>query len=176
MELRAEGFRIMSSVATSIQEYLDIILDRSWDILLRKSYAIGDLDGGGSSFTLLPNAPFPEMPEKLRNAPDLKITFINPINQSQQSTELNSIDVILQTVLSTAQLNPSSLDVINFDEIIRKKAIILNLDPKIVNDDAMVEETRKGRAQAQEQQNAIANEQNKASAAKDYKAAGVPVE
>lgn len=175
LELRAEGFRIMSSVATSIQEYLDSILDRTFDILFRKSFAVNDLENGNSSYNLLPGAVFPELPDLMKQAPELKITFINPINQSQQITELNSLDVILQTVGSISQLNPDSMDVVNFDEILRKKANILTVDPKIINDDKTVADTRQQRQQVQDQQMALQNEQNKAVALKDYKQAGVDV-
>jgi hypothetical protein len=176
LELRAEGFRIMSSVASSIQEYLDMLLDRSWDILFRKSYAVNDLKGGASSFNLLPGAVFPEMPKILHKAPDLKITFINPINQSQQTTEINSIDVLLQTAATTAQMQPESIDVVNFDEVLRKKASILTIDPKLINDDKTVKANREARQQQIEQQAAIENEQNKSIAAKNYSQAGVPIE
>lgn len=175
LELRAEGFRIMSSVATSIQEYLDSILDRTFDILFRKSFAVNDLENGNSSYNLLPGAVFPELPDLMREAPELKITFINPINQSQQITELNSLDVILQTIVGISQLNPDSIDVVNFDEILRKKANILTVDSKIINDDKTVANTRQQRQQAQDQQMALQNEQNKAIALKDYKQAGVDV-
>ena len=175
LELRAEGFRIMSSVATSIQEYLDSILDRTFDILFRKSFAVNDLENGNSSYNLLPGAVFPELPDLMKQAPELKITFINPINQSQQITELNSLDVILQTVGSISQLNPNSMDVVNFDEILRKKANILTVDPKIINDDKTVADIRQQRQQVQDQQMALQNEQNKAMALKDYKQAGVDV-
>lgn len=175
LELRAEGFRIMSSVATSIQEYLDSILDRTFDILFRKSFAVNDLENGNSSYNLLPGAVFPELPDLLKQAPDLKITFINPINQSQQITELNSLDVILQTVSNISQLNPDSMDVVSFDEILRKKANILTVDPKIINDDKTVANIRQQRQQVQDQQMALQNEQNKAVALKDYKQAGVDV-
>ena len=175
LELRAEGFRIMSSVATSIQEYLDSILDRTFDILFRKSFAVNDLENGNSSYNLLPEAVFPELPDLMKQAPELKITFINPINQSQQITELNSLDVILQTVSNISQLNPNSMDVVNFDEILRKKANILTVDPKIINDDKTVADIRQQRQQVQDQQMALQNEQNKAIALKDYKQAGVDV-
>jgi hypothetical protein len=175
LELRAEGFRIMSSVATSIQEYLDSILDRTFDILFRKSFAVNDLENGNSSYNLLPGAVFPELPDLMKQAPELKITFINPINQSQQITELNSLDVILQTVGSISQLSPDSMDVVNFDEILRKKANILTVDPKIINDDKTVADIRQQRQQVQDQQMALQNEQNKAIALKDYKQAGVDV-
>lgn len=173
LELRAEGFRIMSSVATSIQEYLDSILDRTFDILFRKSFAINDLNGGMSSYNLLPEAVFPELPDLMKQAPDLKIVFLNPINQSQQATELNAIDVMLQTVANTSQINQETIDVINFDEVIRKKADILTIDPKIINDDKTVANIRQQRQAIMQEQIALQKEQNRAIALKDYKQAGV---
>lgn len=168
LELRAEGFRIMSSVATSIQEYLDAILDRTFDILFRKSYAVNDLDGGGSSFNLLPGAVFPEMPDELKNAPDLKVVFVNPINQSQQTIELNGIDVLINTVGSIAQMSPDVMDVVNFDNVLRKKRSILNIDPELINDEKTVERIRQQRQSQQQQQQALMNQEIDSKAAKNY--------
>jgi hypothetical protein len=52
----------------------------------------------------------------------------------------------------------------------------LTIDPKIINDDQTVAGIRQQKQALQQQQMAIQNEQNKAMAAKDYKAAGVAVE
>lgn len=168
LELRAEGFRIMSSVATSIQEYLDAILDRTFDILFRKSYAVNDLDGGGSSFNLLPSAVFPEMPNELKNAPELKVVFVNPINQSQQTIELNGIDVLINTVGSIAQMSPDVMDVVNFDNVLRKKRSILNIDPELINDEKTVKQIRQERQSQQQQQQALMNQEIDSKAAKNY--------
>lgn len=168
LELRAEGFRIMSSVATSIQEYLDAILDRTFDILFRKSYAVNDLDGGGSSFNLLPSAVFPEMPDELKNAPELKVVFVNPINQSQQTIELNGIDVLINTVGSIAQMSPDVMDVVNFDNVLRKKRSILNIDPELINDEKTVKQIRQERQSQQQQQQALMNQEIDSKAAKNY--------
>ncbi len=168
LELRAEGFRIMSSVATSIQEYLDAILDRTFDILFRKSYAVNDLDGGGSSFNLLPGAVFPEMPNELKNAPELKVVFVNPINQSQQTIELNGIDVLINTVGSIAQISPDVMDVVNFDNVLRKKRSILNIDPELINDEKTVKQIRQERQSQQQQQQALMNQEIDSKAAKNY--------
>ena len=168
LELRAEGFRIMSSVATSIQEYLDAILDRTFDILFRKSYAVNDLDGGGSSFNLLPGAVFPEMPDELKNAPELKVVFVNPINQSQQTIELNGIDVLINTVGSIAQMSPDVMDVVNFDNVLRKKRSILNIDPELINDEKTVKQIRQERQSQQQQQQALMNQEIDSKAAKNY--------
>lgn len=168
LELRAEGFRIMSSVATSIQEYLDAILDRTFDILFRKSYAVNDLDGGGSSFNLLSGAVFPEMPNELKNAPELKVVFVNPINQSQQTIELNGIDVLINTVGSIAQMSPDVMDVVNFDNVLRKKRSILNIDPELINDEKTVKQIRQERQSQQQQQQALMNQEIDSKAAKNY--------
>jgi hypothetical protein len=143
MELRAEGFRIMSSIATSIQEYLESLLDRSFDILFRESFS--------ETFDLLPGAVFKEMPDDLKSAPPLKVKFINPITEAQQITTLNSIDTLIQTVTATAQLDPSSIDVINFDEILRQKQIAMIVDPKVIRDEAEVKAIREARQQQQQQ-------------------------
>lgn len=168
LELRAEGFRIMSSVATSIQEYLDAILDRTFDILFRKSYAVNDLEGGKNSYSLLPGAVFPEMPDQLKAAPDLKVVFVNPINQSQQITELNGIDVLLQTTGVMAQMNPEVMDVVNFDNVLRKKRAILNIDPELINDKDTVAGIRQQRQAQQQQQQALMNQEVDSVAAKNY--------
>lgn len=173
MELRAESFRIMSSIATSMQEYLDGLLARTFDILFRKSFAVNDLDGGQSSFTPLPDAIFPELPDKLKEAPDLKVNFINPINQAQQITELNSIDVLIQTTLTLAQASPGVMDVVNFDNVLRKKTSILNIDPELVNDKESVDQMRQARQEAQQKQQDLEQAQLQSSAAKNYKDAGV---
>jgi len=172
LELRAEGFRIMSSLSLGIEEYLNSILTRSFDILFRKSFAVNDLSDGLSSYSLLPNPVFGELPDALKQAPDLKILFINPINQSQQATELNSIDVLLQTVANTAQLSPGVVDVINFDEVVRKKRAILSVDPDLINDKATVEEIRAARQQQIQQQQEMNNNQQQAATLKDLKQAG----
>ena len=173
MELRAESFRIMSSIATSMQEYLDGLLARTFDILFRKSFAVNDLDGGQSSFTPLPDAIFSELPDKLKEAPDLKVNFINPINQAQQITELNSIDVLIQTTLTLAQASPGVMDVVNFDNVLRKKTSILNIDPELVNDKESVDQMRQARQEAQQKQQDLEQAQLQSSAAKNYKDAGV---
>jgi hypothetical protein len=142
LELRAQSFRIMSSLASSIQtEYLEGLLNRTFDILFRKSFNTtnGTLDP-------LPGGVFPPLPDTLKSPQDLKIIFNNPISQSQQTTQLNSIDILVSSTAELSQIDPTVLDVMDFDEVIRKKREILNVDPDLMNDKASIAAIRNQRA------------------------------
>lgn len=162
LELRAESYRIMGSIATAIAEYLEGILARCFDIAYKESYAEDGL------FTLLPAAILMEFPEKLKGQPDetgkivfpkLKVEFINPITQSQRSNQNNSIDAFVMSAMNMAQANPAILDKVNFDKVITIKSDILQIDPSIIRPDSEVESMRNERNQAiaQQQESMAAN-------------------
>jgi hypothetical protein len=177
LELRAESYRIMGSIATSIAEYLEAILDRCFDIMFRKSYAEDGL------FTLLSDAPLLELPEKLKGTtdeitgkitfPKFKVEFINPITQSQRSNQNNSIDAFTMSAINMAQANPSILDRVNFDEVIKAKAEILQIPLALIRNDQDVEDIRNQRnqAMAQQQESMMAN--NEANTLKTIKESGL---
>lgn len=177
LELRAESYRIMGSLASSLQQYLEAILDRVYDILFKLSYA---QDG---NFTLLPDAPFPKMPDKMmgttdeitgkKTFPKMKIEFINPVNQANQLGKNNSVDVFLMSVMNLAQANPSILDTIDFDEIARYKADILQIDPKLIKDANRVDEERQARQQQMAQQQEMVDANTEANTLATMKQAGV---
>lgn len=149
LELRAESFRIMGDFILSLIDYMDQLLNTTFDILFREIYDINN------DFALLPNKLFQEeLPELLKINPDLKVNYINPITQSQQLTESTTIDKFIADVANAAQLNPEALDLVNLDEAIRRKRQILNIDPDIMRPRVKVQEIRLGRQQqiAQEQQ------------------------
>lgn len=149
LELRAQSFRIMSSLASSIQsEYLENILNITFDLLFQKSF---DPD----TFEPLPGGVLPPLPDILKQPQKLRIIFNNPISQAQQATQLNAIDVLVSSVAEMAQIDPNVLDVINFDEVARKKRQVLNVDPDLMHSEEEVQEMREKRAeQAQEEQEA----------------------
>lgn len=175
LELRAESYRIMGSIATSIAEYLESILDRCFNIIFQKSYAQDSL------FSLLPDAPLLELPEKLQGKdeggrkvfPKLKAEFINPISQSQRNNQNNSIDAFIMSAMNMAQTNPAILDKLNFDKIIEVKGDILQIDPALIRNDDDVEIIRNQRDQvvAQQQESLLAN--NEANTFKTMKEAGL---
>lgn len=177
LELRAESYRIMGSIATSLQEYLEDILSRVFDIMFRKSYAE---DG---NFTLLPNAILNELPNKLTGQideatgqkifPRIKAEFINPITQAQRSNKNNSIDAFAMSVINLAQINPAILDTVNFDKMVNVKADILQIDPALIRNDAEVEQIRNERQQQQAQQQQLINANAEAQALKTANEAGL---
>ena len=177
LELRAESYRIMGSIATSLQQYLESILNRVYDILFELSYA---QDG---NFTLLPDAPFPEMPEKMKGTideatgkqtfPKMKIEFINPINQANQLGKNNAVDVYLSSIMNLAQANPSILDVIDFDQVARTKADILQIDPKLIKNQEVIDQERQARQQQVAQQQEMLNANTEASTLATMKQAGL---
>jgi hypothetical protein len=156
LEQSAERFRLMLPLSIGVEEYMSNFLDRFFDILFRKSYRINDLPNGGSSFDLLPNAPFDfDLPDLLKESPDIRTTFINPINQAQKVTELSSIDTVLNSAAQIAQLKPDVLDLIDEDKVIRKKREILNVDPELLKDERLVAQIRQQRNQAQAEEQEI---------------------
>lgn len=177
LELRAESYRIMGSIASSLQQYLEAILDRVYDILFKLSYA---QDG---NFTLLPDAPFPEMPDIMmgtideitgkKTFPKMKIEFINPINQANQLGKNNSVDVFLMSIMNLAQANPSILDTVDFDAIARYKADILQIDPNLIKNSDKVEEERNARQQQMAQQQEMVNANTEANTLATMKQAGI---
>lgn len=178
LELRAESYRIMGSIASSLQQYLESILDRVFDILMKKSYS---LDGAGG-LTLLPDAIFPEMPEAMMKKDEItgntkfskiKTEFINPINQANQLGKNNSVDVFLMSIMNLAQANPSILDTVDFDAIARYKADILQIDPNLIKNSDKVEEERKARQQQIAQQQEVVNANTEANTLATMKQAGI---
>lgn len=152
LELRAEGFRIMGDFVTGLIEYMDAILQRSFDLLFNANY-----DENGNLF---PDAKFKKpLPKLLLQNPDLKIEYINPIAQSQKLNESSTIDKWLQDIANIAQFKPEALDLLNVDEVIRNKRQIFNIDPELINSKAKVEETRQQRAQQQQQQMELMQEE-----------------
>jgi len=161
LELRAESYRIMGSITSSLQQYLESILDRVFDILFNMSYA----DDG--NFTLLPDAPFTEIPNAIKSFlkvdpitnqtifPKIKIEFINPVNQAQRLAKNNSMDVFLMSILNLAQANPNILDNIDFDQVVRFKGDILQIEPKAIKDPNVVKKDRNAKQQQIAQQQEI---------------------
>ena len=177
LELRAESYRIMGSIATSIAEYLENILNRCFDIIFKKSYAEDGL------FSLMPDAFLLELPQKLQGKldeitgkkvfPKFKVEFINPISQSQRSNQNNSIDAFVMSAMNMAQTNPAILDKLNFDKIIEVKGDILQIDSALIRNDSDVEAIRSQRdqAMAQQQESMLAN--HEANTLKTMKEAGL---
>ena len=136
LELRAESFRIMGSLAISLQEYLENILNRVFQILWKRSYS-------NINFELTEDAILNELPiEFNQELPKIRVEYINPITQSQKNNENNAIDAFILNVMNLAQVNPEIIDKINFDKLIDIKTNLLQIDNRILRKDEDVEEIR----------------------------------
>lgn len=145
LELRAESFRIMGDFISGLIEYMNQLLTRSFDVFFRQIYDLNN--------QLIPDNPLfnKELPQALLANPDLKINYVNPITQSQRLSESTSIDKFLEDVANIAQFKPEVLDLINVDEVVKKKREVLNIDAELLNSASVVEDIRAQR-QEQEQQ------------------------
>lgn len=167
IELRAESFRIMGDFITGLISYMDKVLNATFDILFRRVYDLNNnLVQGNGLFDK-------EIPTLLRNNPSLKVEYINPIAQSQKITESQAIDKWLTDVINLAQVNQDVLDLINFDEVIRKKRQILNIDPELIMSKGRVSQIRGARQEQQESQENMMETQALAETAAKAKQGGL---
>lgn len=150
--IEMQKLRIMAPMlGRLLSEGLESMLTRTFDILFRKSFNIISRDAeGNNTFELLSGAVFPEMPDELKAGPALRITYQSPVTQAQQQAELSSINTWLADVMAVIGVYPQAADLIDIDQVVRKKFRILGLDPKLINDDDRVAEIRQQKLEAQQ--------------------------
>jgi hypothetical protein len=103
--------------------------------LLDRTFAIG-----------MRNRVFPEPPEAIRGK-EIKIEYTSVLAQAQKMIDIQAIDIWVSDVLQEVEINPSSIDIINFDEKNRKKAEMLGVPPKIVNSIIKMADIRRKKAE-----------------------------
>lgn len=128
-------------------EVLDPVIDRVFDIMIRRSspYWEGKLNG---------QPLIPEPPEELTGM-DLKVEFISVLAQAQKAVGLSAMDNLFGFAASIAQMNPGVLDKLDFDQAIDERAEMLGVSPRIVVPDDKVAEMREAKAQAAQQAQAM---------------------
>jgi len=92
----------------------------------------------------------PPPPEELQGM-DLNVEFVSTLAQAQRAIGVGSVDRLLGTVGSIAQMKPEVLDKINGDEIVDAYADMLGVDPRLIVGDEQVALIRKQRADQQAQ-------------------------
>ena len=147
-----QKLRIMAPMlGRLLSEGLESMLSRTFDILFRKSFNIIAKDAeGNNTFELLADAVFPEMPDELKAGPALRITYQSPVTQAQQQSELSSINTWLADIMAVVGVYPQAADLVDIDQVVRKKFRILGLDPKLINDDERVKQIRDQKLEAQQ--------------------------
>ena len=147
-----QKLRIMAPMlGRLLSEGLESMLSRTFDILFRKSFNIIAKDQeGNNTFEPLIGGVFPPLPEELKMGPALRITYQSPVTQAQQQTELSSINTWLADIMAVVGVYPQAADLVDIDQVVRKKFRILGLDPKLINDDERVAEIRQQKLEAQQ--------------------------
>lgn len=112
-----------------ISELLDPLIIRTFNLLMR----------GGH---------LPPPPPELQGA-SYTIEYTSPLAKAQKASESNSVNTFTMLLAELAQLNPSVLDNVNFDKLIREYAEMQNISAALLKDPAEVEIEREERKQAQ---------------------------
>ena len=125
-----ERMLLIGSVIERIQsEMLDVIIDRTFDIMLTQGL-------------------LPEPPADLQGK-DIKVEYISMLAQAQKSVGISSISQVAQFVGMLAQINPQVADKFDFDQAVEEYADAIGIPEKIVISDDKVTALRKQRAEQQ---------------------------
>jgi len=119
----------------------------------------------------------PPAPGDIQGLP-LVAEFVSVLAQAQRAAGINSIDRFVASVGAVSQLWPDVLDRLNIDEWVTEMSVRYNTPPKILRDDADVDELRAARAKVATAQAALGAQQQAAATAKDaaMAAAAAPVD
>ena len=131
LERVSEGLRLLGPVLERLQfEMLDPIIDRLFLISLR-------------------NGLFPSVPPEIEGL-ITKTEYISPLAQAQKAVGTDAFNQLLVFAQTMAGLNPPVLDNIDFDEMLKTYADLIGISPKVIQDDATVDQIRELRRLQQE--------------------------
>lgn len=111
-------------------ELLDALIDRVFAI----AYRMGRL---------------PPAPKELESQ-TIRVEYLSILSQAQKSIGVGSIQQFVASVANLAQMNPESLDRVNFDETVNNLAEMYGVPPRMVNSMEVVKQIREARAQQQQ--------------------------
>ena len=144
---REEKLQQLGAVLEALNdELLDPLLDLLFDICL----AAGTI---------------PPPPAELEGV-DLKPEYISIMAQAQKLLATTGLERLAAFAGNLSKLDPSVLDKVDLDQLVDEYADSVGVPPSTVRPDAVVEERRKQRAQAQQQQAETAQLQQQAETAK----------
>jgi len=147
MELQGEKAAVLSDLVVHLNSALTKIIQRSFNILYRQRK-------------------LPAAPQSLgRSGAQLKVDFIGPLAQAQKKYhESAGVGQGISLIGAVANLSPEALDVIDFDETLKKGLDGMGFPQIAIREDKDIEALRRQRAeqQAQQQQQAAAMETQKA--------------
>lgn len=131
-----EKGQLLGPIGTNLQRGLAQLVDREIGILIRRD-------------AFAPGAPF-ELPESI-NGKEFTPTFSGPLERARRSQEVLGISRTLEGLIPIAQVDPSVLDIFDFDRIARITSEVNGAPASIVKDPKVVNEERQQRQQQQQQ-------------------------
>lgn len=106
---------------------------------------------------MLENDMIPPPPEILQGG-EIKVEYVSIIAQAQKAQGMAEVNQIIAFVGQIAQVNPETLDTIDFDQAVYTAVDKIGVDPKIVRNPKEVQAIREQRAMQQAQQQQMADE------------------
>ena len=120
-----------------MNELLDPLIHRTFSLLLRAGKI----------------TPIPEiLLNEDGSTKDYTITYISPLAKAQRLAEAKSINDFLITVSSINALDPSAMDNIDVDMVIKRLADIYNIPVDLLNSDEAIQQIRQARAEQAQMQ------------------------
>jgi hypothetical protein len=136
---RDEKFRLMTPL-------LGRVASEQLGPSISRSYALLDEHGV-----------IPPAPESLRKlGASLRIVYIGPAAKAQEGVKTMNLSRFMQDVAPVAQVDPSALDVVNMDEVVKEAARGRSVTRKVIRSPQEIQAIREKRAQAQVAQQAMA--------------------
>lgn len=133
------------------QDLLDPLVDRTFALMVRQGM-------------------IPEPPQELLGEP-LRVEYISIMAQAQKMVGLSSLERFAAFSLQFAEVDPSSLDKIDRDQLIDEYADMTGVPPRVVTPDEVVADIRAKRAQKQDLEREVLALREAAGGAKDLAAA-----
>lgn len=124
-----------------IDDLLDPVIDRTFNVMVND-----------------PRELIPEPPPELQGV-DLKVEYISVLAQAQRAVGISGIERLWSFAGSLAQMNPSVLDKLDFDQTIDEYAEMSGVTPAVIVPDDQVAQVRQQRAMQQQQAQQMAMEQ-----------------
>jgi len=144
-----KGILLAPTSARLEQEYLGPCIERELDILSRQNK-------------------LPELPGELIEAGgEYTIKYESPLTRAQRSSQLMGIQETVNMAMTAASVDPSVLDRLDMDEALKQAAEINNTPASIIRSDVEVEEIRKNKQEAEQQQSIMEQAPALAGAARD---------
>jgi len=154
MQLQGEKAAVLSDLVVNLNNALTKIIQRSFNILWQQRK-------------------IPQPPEAIKGSgAQLKVDFIGPLAQAQKKFhESAGINNGLQLIGAVAQMTPTAMDVIDFDQTLKSGLGGIGFPQNAIREDRDIEALRKERAQQeaeraqkeemQQQQEAVMNNYDK---------------